>query len=327
MAKKPLRCFVAMPFGRSDTDQVYDQYIQPAIEAVGLIPIRVDRIVHNDRIDQRIREEIKHADVLIADLTYARPSVYWEAGYGERSVPVIYTCRKDHFSPKEGDITGNLVIHFDLANANIIAWPPTGSAQFKNELIKRLKFVLHGKRAEMERVDALETDRRDFSEKSGAEQLNFISQYTRQYIIKSGYKRCATGSKIAGGSVYLKTIGSTCNMVILKQCYQKLTKNDLTDLQISLLSSSIALGSNLLNEMLSSLQEPPAKKFRIVNLVPTISTLPNQTFKAVFDTWRPTKVAGWYYQPFLGDNRAFKPKLEGLGRKFEVLFADRLITS
>jgi hypothetical protein len=32
-----------------------------------------------------------------ADLRYARPSVYFEAGYAERSVPVIYTVRRDHF--------------------------------------------------------------------------------------------------------------------------------------------------------------------------------------------------------------------------------------
>src|SRR5512143_4051755 len=103
---RKLRCFVAMAFGHEDTDYVYAQWIEPAIENAGLFPVRVDKIIHNDRIDTRIRDELLKADVVVADLTYARPSVYWEAGFAERSVPVIYTCRKDHFSPLPDDKFG-----------------------------------------------------------------------------------------------------------------------------------------------------------------------------------------------------------------------------
>jgi nucleoside 2-deoxyribosyltransferase len=44
-------------------------------------PLRVDQIEHNDDIDDKIIELIKKCDFCIADLTYARPSVYYEAGY------------------------------------------------------------------------------------------------------------------------------------------------------------------------------------------------------------------------------------------------------
>src|SRR5215472_9716952 len=54
------------------------------------------RLEHNDDIDKRIMKEIKACDFAIADLTYARPSVYFEAGFAQRSVPV--TSRKDHRS-------------------------------------------------------------------------------------------------------------------------------------------------------------------------------------------------------------------------------------
>ncbi len=39
-----------------------------------------DRLMHNEHIDQKILREIEAAHVVVADLTFARPSVYWEAG-------------------------------------------------------------------------------------------------------------------------------------------------------------------------------------------------------------------------------------------------------
>jgi nucleoside 2-deoxyribosyltransferase len=76
-----LRCFVAMAFGQEDTDGINAQ--------------RVDRIEHNDKIDTKIISEIEAADLVTADLTYARPSVYFEAGYAQRAIPVIFTARPD----------------------------------------------------------------------------------------------------------------------------------------------------------------------------------------------------------------------------------------
>ena len=99
-----------MAFGKADTDLIYNQYMSKTIQDAGMIPLRVDRIIHNERIDIKIRELIEKADVVVADLTYARPSVYWEAGYAERRVPVVYTCRSDHFHPQKDD---NLQVHFD----------------------------------------------------------------------------------------------------------------------------------------------------------------------------------------------------------------------
>jgi len=41
-------------------------------------PYRVDIIEHNDDIDNKIIELILKCDICIADLTYSRPSVYYE---------------------------------------------------------------------------------------------------------------------------------------------------------------------------------------------------------------------------------------------------------
>src|SRR3972149_10398 len=117
MIIKP-RCFIAMAFGQEDTDEVYKKYISPVVKKCGFMPRRIDRVLHNDYIDRKIIEEINHADICVADLTYARPSVYFEAGYAQRGIPILYTCREDHFSnTKESE-----KVHFDLRQRNIVKW-------------------------------------------------------------------------------------------------------------------------------------------------------------------------------------------------------------
>ena len=109
-----------MAFGHEDTDEVYDKFIKPVLASKGIRAVRIDRIQHQERIDQFIIDKIRSVDLAIADLTYARPSVYYEAGFAERSIPVIYTCREDHFSPTISDDGAAVRIHFDLMTKNIV---------------------------------------------------------------------------------------------------------------------------------------------------------------------------------------------------------------
>src|SRR5205823_4141898 len=117
MSAPRIRCFVAMAFGRPDTDQWYKQTLEPLLRRHNISPRRVDLINHNDDVDDKILDELQKADMAIADLTYARPSAYFEAGYaigsGRR---VIFTCRSDHL--KQG-ATDPHRIHFDLQMKNI----------------------------------------------------------------------------------------------------------------------------------------------------------------------------------------------------------------
>jgi hypothetical protein len=65
-------------------------------------PFRVDDPKHDEnandpgfknRIDDRIIAEIRLARFVIADVTGARPSVYYEAGFADGlGTPVIWTC-------------------------------------------------------------------------------------------------------------------------------------------------------------------------------------------------------------------------------------------
>ena len=101
-----LRCFVAIAFGQKDTDAIFSA-LRKTLGPLGVNAQRVDRIEHNDNIDTRIISEIEAADLVIADLTYARPSVYFEAGYAQRAIPVIFTARSDHFRERDNDPNGH----------------------------------------------------------------------------------------------------------------------------------------------------------------------------------------------------------------------------
>lgn len=117
---KKLKCFVACAFGKQDVDALYTQIIAPTLTSLNIEAQRVDKINHNSKIDDKILELIEKCDFAIADLTYARPSVYYEAGHVEGlGRTVIYLAREDHTRPQADDINGNRRVHFDLITQNL----------------------------------------------------------------------------------------------------------------------------------------------------------------------------------------------------------------
>lgn len=137
MSENKLHCFIAIRFGAEDTDIIYAK-MASVVEDLGLSPRRVDRIPHVENINSKIISEIERADIAIADLTYARPSVYFESGYAQRKIPVIYTCREDHLHNKED----NLKMHFDVDRNNVIFWQNSNDLSFLSTLKSRLQFVI-----------------------------------------------------------------------------------------------------------------------------------------------------------------------------------------
>jgi hypothetical protein len=136
-----MKCFIACAFGKEDVDTMY-KVIKSVLKSLNITAIRVDQIDHNKRIDQKIIELIDSCDFGIADLTYARPSVYYEAGrihgLGRN---VIFTCRNDHFKPKQDDEFGNFRVHFDLITENIVGWHEDLSG-FEEKLERRIRKVI-----------------------------------------------------------------------------------------------------------------------------------------------------------------------------------------
>lgn len=98
------------------------------MEAVGYRPIRVDRIEHNDNIDDRIISEIRRSGLLVADFTGHRGGVYFEAGFAMGlGIPVIWSCR-------DTDVES---LHFDTRQYSHIVW--TNPEDLEEKLVQRIE--------------------------------------------------------------------------------------------------------------------------------------------------------------------------------------------
>lgn len=122
-------CFVAMAFA-NDMFDIYDKAIEPAIIATGFKPLIIDRIhIESDTtINDAILAGIKKAKFTIADFTYHKGGVYFEAGYAlGRGQKVIYTCREDQFKDT----------HFDINHYQHIIW--TSPEALQKRLIDKIE--------------------------------------------------------------------------------------------------------------------------------------------------------------------------------------------
>jgi len=104
------RVFVAMPYAE-EFENVYEYGIYPAVRRCGLICERVDKEAFTGDILKRIKERIESADLMIADLTGARPNVYLEVGYAwGRETRVILVIRDGQIP--EFDAQGQRCIYY-----------------------------------------------------------------------------------------------------------------------------------------------------------------------------------------------------------------------
>ncbi|HET6271744.1 MAG TPA: hypothetical protein VFG32_02060 [Bacteroidota bacterium] len=180
-----LKCFVAMSFSDKQTELLLKKSLLPTLHRAEVIPRCMIRIEHNDDLNNRIINEILDADFVVADLSFARPSVYYEAGFAERSIPVIYTCRVDHLKPRTDDPKGNLRVHFHLQMKNIVTWRSHDDSTFKKRLLRRINYVTRPLKAS---VEAKLQEKRDTSAfsilpiRTRIEQLVTVSKKTLRRI-------------------------------------------------------------------------------------------------------------------------------------------------
>lgn len=182
-----IRCFVAMAVGRADTDRIYDKHILPTLQAAGIAAVFMGRLEHNDDIDKRIIQEIEACDFAIADLTYARPSVYFEAGYAQRKVPVIYTAQADHLRGRHDDKFGNFRVHFDLLMRNIIPWSGPKDASFSRRLSTRIRKVIAPMLHQRRSNEHLKAEEQQFQRLPLVSRLNVVSETVRNTLQRCGY--------------------------------------------------------------------------------------------------------------------------------------------
>lgn len=72
--------FVAMPF-RTDMEDIFDYGISSAVRESGFLCERADLSAFTGDVMQWVRERIRSASLVIADLTGSNPNVYLEVGY------------------------------------------------------------------------------------------------------------------------------------------------------------------------------------------------------------------------------------------------------
>lgn len=124
---KQTTIFVACAFGRDDVDALYEKYLEPACAAINYQPVRVDMNEPLQTITEEIMKGINEAACILADLTYARPSVYFETGLAHGlGVPLVLSCRKDHYRSHIDETR----VHFDLEQFKISFWTQDKRGRF-----------------------------------------------------------------------------------------------------------------------------------------------------------------------------------------------------
>ena len=132
---EPGTCFVAMASNTVDT--VYDEGIRAAVVTdCGFTVTLVERIEHNQNINDVIIAELRRCQFMVADFTGHRNGVYFEAGYVHAlGREVIFTCRADDFHDK---------VHFDTRPYNHIRWQK--AADLRDQLTARIRATVQGAR-------------------------------------------------------------------------------------------------------------------------------------------------------------------------------------
>jgi len=213
---RKLVCFIALAFDRSDVDIMYEKVIGPVLRNYHIVPTIVNRLEHNENIDQKIIQLIDNCDFAIADLTYARPSVYYEAGYAEREAPVIYIVRKDHFRQRDDDKHGNFCIHFDLQKKNIIPWSPNLLDISKKQLSKRIAYVTRPLLANLKKDELKASRTLQFSKLGQRNKLALISRGFTNILRNMGYSMESENENYKGsyiGNQFSKLAGETLFLV------------------------------------------------------------------------------------------------------------------
>jgi len=127
------KMFVAMPF-QDEFRDVFDLGIKVAAEELEYLPLKVEDIKGPIAIHATIVEEIYTSDVIVADVSFPNPNVYYELGGSH----AIFRHNKTIMIAREGTS-----IPFDLKVYQVIFYrhDARGIHNLAQELIQQIKFI------------------------------------------------------------------------------------------------------------------------------------------------------------------------------------------
>lgn len=80
VSKPDPKCFIIMPFGIQDLEDLYSEFILPVLDGCKLECARGDDIFGSNVVMEDVKAAIAKADLIIADLSGQNPNVFYEVG-------------------------------------------------------------------------------------------------------------------------------------------------------------------------------------------------------------------------------------------------------
>ena len=130
------KAFIAMKFNDTELDAFVKDVVKPTVRGFGYDLEDMRDVAQAGVIDNIMREQIREAAFVIADLTHDNSGAYWEAGYAEGlDKPVIYICEKTKFEEHK--------THFDTNHCTTVPWSKNDPEGFRKKLIATLYLSLN----------------------------------------------------------------------------------------------------------------------------------------------------------------------------------------
>ncbi|MGC9950391.1 MAG: hypothetical protein ABSF64_28840 [Bryobacteraceae bacterium] len=83
LASQHPKCFIIMPFGIQDLEDLYSEFIVPVLDDCKLECARGDDIFGSNVVMEDVKAAIATADLVIADLSGQNPNVFYEVGIAQ----------------------------------------------------------------------------------------------------------------------------------------------------------------------------------------------------------------------------------------------------
>jgi hypothetical protein len=127
--------FMAMKFDDTEMNECVAKCFKPAVSRAGFVLSDLMEGQQAGLIDDQLRNALRIARFVIADLTHGSHGAYWEAGFAEGlGRPVIYTCRKAEWEERK--------THFDTDHLVTVPWSSENFGEAGRKLTATIRATL-----------------------------------------------------------------------------------------------------------------------------------------------------------------------------------------